>query len=164
MGSPKVAVVIIVLALSIMDVLLVQGFECEKLPMDFCAFSVSSTGNRCVLDYKYSSTSAQHECQSSGIMVEKFSEWIESEECLDSCGLQRIFVGLSSDDLNSYSPFSSQLCSEKCQNNCPNIVDLYSNLAAGEGIYLPSLCEINKKISEGYEADAPAPSPYGYTS
>ncbi|CAH1439006.1 unnamed protein product [Lactuca virosa] len=34
-----------------------------------------------------------------------------------------------------------KLCSTQCHNGCPNIVDLYNNLAVGEGVYLPSLCQ-----------------------
>ncbi|MFS7893847.1 hypothetical protein Hanom_Chr00s107519g01806361 [Helianthus anomalus] len=32
-----------------------------------------------------------------------------------------------------------KLCTTQCYNGCPNIVDLYVNLAVGEGVYLPSL-------------------------
>ncbi|XP_057867201.2 uncharacterized protein LOC131074583 [Cryptomeria japonica] len=79
--------------------------------------------------------------QSSGVIAEEVKEWIESEECLQSCGLQRMNVGMSTDDLFENSDFTSKLCSNKCQNRCPNIVNLYQNLAAGEQIYLPHLCE-----------------------
>ncbi|GLJ38092.1 hypothetical protein SUGI_0775440 [Cryptomeria japonica] len=67
MGSPKVVAVTSVFALSIMHMLLVQGFECEKVPVEFCAFSVASSGVRCVLENTYISTSSQtspqYECQ-----------------------------------------------------------------------------------------------------
>ncbi|KAF2315613.1 hypothetical protein GH714_040127 [Hevea brasiliensis] len=37
--------------------------------------------------------------------------------------------------------FTQQLCSPQCYDSCPNIIDLYFNLAAGEGVFLPKLCE-----------------------
>ncbi|KAH9309692.1 hypothetical protein KI387_037603, partial [Taxus chinensis] len=153
--------------------------ECEKLPVEMCAFAVSSSGFRCVLEKKYSSAAANHEasvqyqCQSSGVIAETMIAWIESEECVEACGLQRMSVGMSTDDLSSYSHFTSKLCSQKCQNRCPNVVDLYLNLAAGEGMYLPQLCEAHKtrarrmmyQIAEAptvkaYSLGAAAPAPY----
>jgi len=70
-------------------------------------------------------------------MVEKLVEWIESEECINACGLERMAVGMSTDSLLE-PEFSAKLCSSECRNNCPNIVDLYVNLAAGEGQSLRS--------------------------
>ncbi|KAH9309678.1 hypothetical protein KI387_037589 [Taxus chinensis] len=144
------------------------GVECENLPVEMCAFAVSSTGSRCVLEKKYSFAVATHEasiqyqCQSSGIVAEKMMEWIESEDCLQACGLQRMSVGMSTDDLSAYSHFTSKLCSDKCQNSCPNVVDLYLNLAAGEGMYLPQLCDAHKTRSRRmmYQT-APAPTTGG---
>ncbi|GLJ38096.1 hypothetical protein SUGI_0775520 [Cryptomeria japonica] len=147
MASGKAIEVAIILALLGMLSVLVLGeggVECEKLPIEMCAFSVSSSGARCVLEKKYSSTSEgsiEYQCQSSGIIAEELKEWIESEDCLQSCGLQRMSVGMSTDDLFENSDFTSKLCSSKCQNRCPNIVNLYQNLAAGEEIYLPHMCE-----------------------
>ncbi|KAH9309670.1 hypothetical protein KI387_037581, partial [Taxus chinensis] len=137
------------------------GVECEKLPVEMCAFAVSSTGSRCVLEKKYSyAGSVQYQCQTSRIVAETIMEWIESEECVQACGLQRMSVGMSTDDLSSYSHFTSKLCSDKCQNSCPNVVDLYLNLAAGEGMHLPELCEARKTRSRRmmYQT-APAPTP-----
>ena len=70
--------------------------------------------------------------QSSIIMAEKQEEWIESDECIKSCGLERMSVGLSTDLLMD-SRFAELLCSSECLNNCPNLIDLYISLAAGEG-------------------------------
>eukprot|EP01018_Ginkgo_biloba_P016567 Gb_38852 [translate_table: standard] len=99
-----------------------------------CAFSVSATGARCVLEkYVMRDGSIEYECQSSEIIAEKMMEWIESEECLEACSLERMSVGVSSDALLE-SHFTKKLCSPQCQNNCPNIVDLYLNLTAGEGM------------------------------
>ncbi|KAH9309679.1 hypothetical protein KI387_037590 [Taxus chinensis] len=156
------------------------GMECEKLPVELCAFAVSSTGSRCVLEKKYSFAADSHEasveyqCQSSGVMAEKMKEWIESDDCVQACGLQRTCVGMSTDDLSSNSHFTSKLCSDKCQNSCPNVVDLYLNLAAGEGMYLPHLCEAHKTrsrrmmyqtapaptVGEVYPSTAHVPAPY----
>ncbi|GLJ38098.1 hypothetical protein SUGI_0775560 [Cryptomeria japonica] len=156
MASVKAVAVPIVLALLGMLSVPVMGkesVECEKLPAEMCAFSVSSSGARCVLEKKYSFVPSTHEslveyqCQSSGILAGKMMEWIESEECLQSCGLQRMSVGMSTEGLSQYSHFTSKLCSDKCQNRCPNIVNLYLNLAAGEGIYLPHLCKAHKTRS-----------------
>ncbi|GLJ38095.1 hypothetical protein SUGI_0775510 [Cryptomeria japonica] len=175
MASGKaVAVANILALLGMLSVLtLVEGgVECEKLPAELCAFSVSSAGARCVLEKKYSPVTPTHEasvefqCQSSGIFAEEMIEWIESEECLKSCGLQRISVGMSTDGLFEYSDFTSSLCSDKCQNNCPNIVNLYLNLAAGEGIYLPHLCEAHKTRSRRMvmkTAAAPTIMPFSLT-
>eukprot|EP01018_Ginkgo_biloba_P016565 Gb_38854 [translate_table: standard] len=97
-------------------------------------------------------------------------EWIESEECMEACGLERMSVGVSSDALLE-PHFTDKLCSPQCQNNCPNIVDLYLNLAAGEGIYLPHLCEAHRTRSRrliSFEAKtntfSAAPAPDGTPS
>ncbi|KAH9329104.1 hypothetical protein KI387_001212, partial [Taxus chinensis] len=37
------------------------GVECEKLPVELCAFAVSSSGSRCVLEKKYSFAAGTHE-------------------------------------------------------------------------------------------------------
>ncbi|KAL3639455.1 hypothetical protein CASFOL_017362 [Castilleja foliolosa] len=111
--------------------------------------------------------------------VERLSGHIESDQCVRSCGVDRRFVGISSDAFLS-ADFSSRLCSPACYQNCPNIVDLYFNLAAGEGVYLPTLCDKQKanphramselisssgSVADGpvssaeYMADAPASAP-----
>lgn len=120
---------------------------CEELPAEVCAFSVSSTGNRCVLEKALMlDGTLQFQCQSSVVVAEKLAEWIESEECINACGLERMAVGMSTDSLLE-PEFSGKLCSSECRNNCPNIVDLYVNLAAGEGISLPRMCEYQKTRS-----------------
>ncbi|KAG0563610.1 hypothetical protein M758_8G044100 [Ceratodon purpureus] len=119
-------------------------FECEDLPIEDCAFSVASTGTRCVLEkYLGKDDSIQYECQSSIIIAENREEWIESDECIKACGLERMSVGLSTDLLLDYH-FTEMFCSSECLNNCPNIIDLYISLAAGEGMYLPQLCKAHR--------------------
>lgn len=141
---------------------------CEELPVEVCAFSVSSYGNRCVLEKALlmDGRTMQFQCQSSVVMAEKLAGWIESEECINACGLERMAVGMSTDSLLE-PQFSGKLCSSQCRDNCPNIVDLYVNLAAGEGISLASMCESQKSrsrkvlIEKSLELGAvPAAAPY----
>ncbi|XP_006848036.2 uncharacterized protein LOC18437774 [Amborella trichopoda] len=118
---------------------------CENLSKDKCAFSISSAGKRCVLE-KYAGNDgdeAEFQCRSSEVVVERLSEWIETEECIQACGLDRNSVGISSDSLLE-PQFTAKLCATACFNNCPNVVDLYVNLAAGEGVFLPELCQVQR--------------------
>eukprot|EP01018_Ginkgo_biloba_P033345 Gb_20186 [translate_table: standard] len=156
-----------------------SAIQCEQLPLDVCAFSVSSGGNRCVLEKSVTKDGTlQFQCQSSVVMAETLIEWIESDECINACGLERMSVGMSSDSLLE-AEFANKLCSSQCQNHCPNIVDLYLNLAAGEGVYLPSLCEAQRSRSrrsiaeilkntkssiteETFGANSPESSPFGH--
>jgi hypothetical protein len=120
------------------------GIVCDKLFVEVCAFSVSSYGARCVLEKSMvRDGNAQYECQTSEVIAENRNEWIETEECMKACGVERMAVGMSTDSLAERA-FTKKLCSPRCYNNCPNIVDLYFNLAAGEGIYLPRLCEAHR--------------------
>ncbi|GJT76825.1 retrovirus-related pol polyprotein from transposon TNT 1-94 [Tanacetum coccineum] len=70
-------------------------------------------------------------CSTSQIDTDKLTNWIETDECLEACGLNRNVLGISSDSLLE-SKFTQKLCSTQCYDGCPNIVDLYFNLAAGE--------------------------------
>lgn len=83
-------------------------------------------------------------CRASDIEAEKLKDWIESDHCINACGVDRKALGISSDSLME-SRFTQKLCSSPCHHNCPNIVDLYFNLAAGEGVFLPKLCEAQKE-------------------
>merc|ERR1711915_233474 len=117
---------------------------CENLPLEVCAFSVSSSGARCVLEKSIlRDGNVQYECQSSDIIAEEINEGVETEECMNACGVERLAVGMSTDALAD-GHFTKKLCSPNCYNKCPNILDLYFNLAAGEGIYLPRLCEAHR--------------------
>ncbi|XVF50830.1 hypothetical protein PTKIN_Ptkin04bG0135000 [Pterospermum kingtungense] len=114
---------------------------CEHLDQDTCAYAVSSTGKRCVLE-KHVKRSGEEEytCRTSEIEADKIKNWIETDQCVKACGLDRKSFGISSDSLLD-SRFTQMLCSPQCYNSCPNVVDLYFNLAAGEGVFLPKLCE-----------------------
>lgn len=85
----------------------------------------------------------EYQCTTSEVVVERMAEYIESEECVRSCGVDRDAVGISSDSLLE-PQFTAKLCAPACYQNCPNIVDLYFNLAAGEGVNLPDLCELQR--------------------
>lgn len=140
---PSVNALTVVAAL--LFVLLVQGtlgeITCEQLNKEECAFAVSSSGNRCVLE-KYVRRSGQeaYKCTTSDIEADKLKDLVETNQCIEACGLDRDTLGISSDSLLE-SRFTQKLCSPQCYKRCPNIIDLYFNLAAGEGVYLPKLCE-----------------------
>lgn len=116
---------------------------CEELPVEICSFAISSFGNRCLLETTtrpYASSSEEFlQCRTSPVQVltvndDNLREYIESDDCIRSCGLDRNSIGISSDAL--LDPFSvSKICSSACSDNCPNILDLYHNLAMAEGNY-----------------------------
>ncbi|CAN1149884.1 hypothetical protein LINPERPRIM_LOCUS18511 [Linum perenne] len=114
---------------------------CEKLDQGACAYAVSSTGKRCVLEkrVKLRSGTEEYSCRTSEIEADKLKNLIETDECVKACGLERKVLGISSDSLLE-AGFTRHLCSPQCYDECPNIVDLYFNLAAGEGVFLPKLC------------------------
>jgi len=118
---------------------------CEDLPNQYCAFAISSSGKRCVLEHYVNKQGKKvYQCKTSEVVVERMSGYIETDDCVRACGVDRKTVGISSDALLE-PQFISRLCSPACYQNCPNIVDLYSNLAAGEGGYLPFLCENQRR-------------------
>ncbi|KAE9622207.1 hypothetical protein Lalb_Chr01g0022831 [Lupinus albus] len=114
---------------------------CEELPNEVCAFSIASSGKRCLLETeKAANGGVEYQCRTSEVVVERMAEYIETDRCVEACGVDRKFVGISSDALLE-PQFIAKLCSPSCYQKCPNIVDLYFNLAAGEGVFLPDLCE-----------------------
>ncbi|XP_059298427.1 uncharacterized protein LOC132051187 [Lycium ferocissimum] len=115
---------------------------CEDLLVGMCAYSVASSGNRCSLEtYESSEGTTGYQCKTLEVVVADngIANLIESDECISACGADRNSVGISSDSLLE-STFTSKLCSQECYQNCPNIIDLYYNLALGEGVYLPAFC------------------------
>ncbi|XP_073012385.1 uncharacterized protein [Typha latifolia] len=124
----------------------VVDIACERLDVSTCAYAVSSLGLRCLLEKQIKRAGLQEVlvCQTSRIEAEGIKNYIESDVCIKACQLNRYAVGISTDSLLD-AKFIRKLCSMECYNSCPNIVDLYFNLAAGEGVYLPNLCENNKK-------------------
>ncbi|KAG8381322.1 hypothetical protein BUALT_Bualt06G0110400 [Buddleja alternifolia] len=161
---------VLVLAICVLSVQSISGnIECENLNKDSCAFAVSSSGKRCVLEKNVRRTGEeQYTCGASEIEADKLKDWIETDTCVKACGLDRSALGISSDSLLE-SRFTQKLCSNECYANCPNIVDLYFNLAAGEGVYLPKLCEVEggnarrgmaEIKSSGYVAPGPGSSEF----
>ncbi|XP_020208129.1 uncharacterized protein LOC109795193 [Cajanus cajan] len=118
------------------------GIECEQLSHDTCSFAVSSGGKRCVLEKRVKRSGEEaYTCRTSEIEADKLKDHIETDQCIKACGLDRKSLGISSDSLLE-SRFTQKLCSPHCYQCCPNVVDLYFNLAAGEGVFLPNLCEV----------------------
>ncbi|KAM2088797.1 hypothetical protein ACFX1T_032830 [Malus domestica] len=94
--------------------------------------------------------SIEYQCRTSEVVVE---------------GVAEKSVGISSDTLLE-PQFMAKLCSAPCYQKCPNIADLYFNLAAGEGVFLPDIC--GKQRSNPHRAmialmssGEASPSPYG---
>lgn len=140
------------------------GVICEELPKELCSFAISSASKRCVLETSHKGGATAYQCRTSEVKVERTSDYIENDYCVRACGVDRNAVGISSDSLLE-PRFLGKLCSPDCHQNCPNIVDLYFNLAAGEGVFLPDLCEAQRAdprramteiLSSGSEAVAPA--------
>ncbi|GAB2298808.1 hypothetical protein Dimus_032886 [Dionaea muscipula] len=114
---------------------------CEELAKDECAFAIDSAGKRCVLEYYVKKRGkTEYQCRTSEVVVEGMSEYIETDDCVQACGVDRNMVGISSEALLD-SRFTAKLCSPSCFQNCPNILDLSFNLAVGEGVFLPDVCE-----------------------
>ncbi|KAL8094242.1 uncharacterized protein LOC141692443 [Apium graveolens] len=116
---------------------------CEELPKDVCAFSISSSGKRCLLENLETEKGVEYQCSTSDVVVHGMSEHIEAEACVIACGVDQRMIGISSDSLLD-PQLTAKLCSPECYLKCPNIIDLYFSLAAGEGVFLPDLCEKQK--------------------
>lgn len=109
------------------------GIICEDLPTELCSFSIASSGKRCSLEtYLPKDGTVEYQCKTLEVIVETMPETIETDECMSACGVERNSVGISSDSLHE-PEFTSKLCAPPCYLGCPNIVDLYFNLALGEG-------------------------------
>ncbi|KAK1394250.1 (+)-gamma-cadinene synthase [Heracleum sosnowskyi] len=120
---------------------------CNELPNEMCSFSVSSSGKRCLLETytTMDDDTMNFECKSSEVIAENLANWIETDECVSSCGVDRHSVGISSDSLME-PRFTAKLCSSACSQHCPNIVDLYNNLALAEGVFLADLCKVQQTM------------------
>jgi len=153
--------------ISVISLQVVYGrMVCENVPVEVCAFSVSSSGARCVLEKSISrNDNVQYECQSSEVIAETMKELIETDECMNACGVERMTAGMSTDSLAEHG-FTNKLCCPQCYNKCPNIIDLYFNLAAGEGVYLPRLCEAHRsgdrRMMTEFGSFAAAPTTIGF--
>ena len=116
--------------------------KCESLEKNKCAFAVSWSGKRCVLEksVKRSGEDA-FTCRTSEIEADRLQNIVETEECVEGCGVDRNTLGISSDSLLDTS-FTRKLCSSRCYNHCANVVDLFFNLAAGEGDFGLNIYEV----------------------
>ncbi|KAJ1262496.1 hypothetical protein BS78_09G112500 [Paspalum vaginatum] len=147
---------------------------CEQLTAELCAFAVSSTSRRCVLENMHcAGRPTEYQCRTSEVVVEDglLAGLVETDGCVRACGVDRATVGISSDSLLD-PRVAGALCSSACLQGCPNIVDLYSNLAAGEGVAFSELCEVHRAnprramaqlqssgAAHPAHSDAAAPSP-----
>ncbi|TVU18951.1 hypothetical protein EJB05_35074, partial [Eragrostis curvula] len=119
---------------------------CEQLPTKLCAFAVSSASRRCVLENtQRAGRPTEYECRTSEVAVEdaRLAGRVETDGCVRACGVDRATAGISSDSLLD-ARVAGALCSPACFQGCPNIVDLYSNLAAAEGVVFSELCETHR--------------------
>jgi hypothetical protein len=108
---------------------------CEQLEAEQCAFAVSSTSRRCVLENTHcAGRPTAYQCRTSEVVVEdgRLAGMVETDRCVRACGVDRATVGISSDSLLD-PRVAGAVCSPACLQGCPNIVNLYANLAAGEG-------------------------------
>ncbi|KAK4432321.1 hypothetical protein Salat_0994200 [Sesamum alatum] len=143
-SSIKLTTLVLFFACSLFLPATLAEVVCENLPENLCSFAIASSGKRCVLEnYKSEEGSVDYTCKTSEVVVERLAGYLETDECVTACGVDRKFVGISSDAFLT-PEFISSLCSPACYQNCPNIVDLYFDLAAGEGVFLPALCEKQK--------------------
>ncbi|AEE79178.1 photoassimilate-responsive protein PAR-1b-like protein [Arabidopsis thaliana] len=118
-----------------------ENIVCENLPTNMCSFSISASGKRCILET--ANVAGEFTCRTSAVDVEGIVNHVETDECVSACGVDRKTVGISSDSLME-AGFAAKLCSSACLDYCPNILDLYFNLAAGEGAFLPDLCDAQR--------------------
>ena len=70
--------------------------------------------------------------QTSKIVTDSFHSWIEDNKCIQACGLNRMSVGLSSDFLGEHE-LQRSICGNSCLEECLNVVEIFTNLASGEG-------------------------------
>ncbi|XP_038886300.1 uncharacterized protein LOC120076518 [Benincasa hispida] len=119
-----------------------KRIKCEALEKSKYAFAVSWSEKRCVLEKTVKRGGGEaFTCQTSEIMeVKELRNRVETEECVQGCGLDRNTLGISSDSLLD-ARFTHTLCSSRCYDHCPNVVHLFFNLAAAEGLFLPKLCK-----------------------
>ncbi|BBH06223.1 PAR1 protein [Prunus dulcis] len=69
--------------------------------------------------------SIEYQCRTSEVLVQGVAEYIETDQCVKACGIDRKSVGISSDALLE-PQFMTKLCSPTCYQKCPNIVELTS--------------------------------------
>ncbi|KAL0344496.1 UNVERIFIED_CONTAM: hypothetical protein Sradi_4280900 [Sesamum radiatum] len=61
---------------------------CEDLPQNLCTFAIAAS--RCVLEnYKSEEGSVDYTCKTSEVVVERLAGYIETDECVNACGVDR---------------------------------------------------------------------------
>jgi hypothetical protein len=101
---------------------------CEQLLTELCAFAVSSASRRCVLENtQRHGRPTEYQCRTSGVA----GWWRPTPACARAASTahRRHLLRLAPRPARR----RRALCSPACFQGCPNIVDLYSNLAAAEG-------------------------------
>ncbi|KAL0424552.1 UNVERIFIED_CONTAM: hypothetical protein Sradi_0990000 [Sesamum radiatum] len=98
----------------------------------------------CVGELQNAQGKIDYTCKTSKVLVEKLLGYIETDQCVNACGVYCEFKGISSKAFLS-SEFAAHLCSPACYQNCPNIVGLFSNFAVDEGVSLPTLRQNQKE-------------------
>ncbi|MEI4856018.1 hypothetical protein, partial [Klebsiella pneumoniae] len=63
---------------------------CEELPIDVCSFSIDSSGKRCLLEnFEAKNGKVDYQCRTSEVIVERMAEHIETDSCVNACGVDR---------------------------------------------------------------------------
>ena len=115
------------------DVWMSGGFNC--LNHSPFIYMLSNASTLRLIDW------INYDMQTSDVIAESKNELIETKECMKSCGVETMTFGMSTDSLAERG-FTKKLCSPRCYDNCPNIIDLYFSLAAEEGTnYCSSLSQ-----------------------
>ncbi|KAI5054060.1 hypothetical protein GOP47_0008042 [Adiantum capillus-veneris] len=135
---------------------------CEELPMEWCAYSISSMGARCMLEgEKDGDNPMVYKCKTSSVETKVKGGWIEAEECMEACGLKRMTVGLFSQP-----PFDPQFfCSPRCARSCPHLHYLLlpqlSHQGPGSSISNVDVClhvtNPHRSMNEVFEGSAHPP-------
>ncbi|KAL0337801.1 UNVERIFIED_CONTAM: hypothetical protein Scaly_2055200 [Sesamum calycinum] len=115
---------------------MVGDLICETLPRHLYSFAIASSEKRCILDASQSECgNIDYKCKTSNVMVEKLAGHIENDQCMNACGTDRLFTEGLSPEGSLPSNFTTSICSAACYDiNCPGVVDLFSNIAAGEAL------------------------------
>ncbi|MCO5582175.1 hypothetical protein L7F22_036065 [Adiantum nelumboides] len=128
---------------------------CEELPVEWCAYSISSLGARCVLveGEKGGDDTMEYNCQTSSMETKVKGGWIEAEECMEACGLTRMTLGLHPSNTPDL------LCSSRCSRTCPHLHYLLNPLSADQGSSIADLCLCLNNPHHRFIQEAPSPSP-----
>ncbi|WVZ17609.1 hypothetical protein V8G54_010591 [Vigna mungo] len=100
---------------------LAAEMACEDLPKEVCAFSIASSGKRCLLETeKAADGGVEYQCRTSEVVVERMADYIETDQCVEACGVDRNSV---------------ELCEKQKTNPRRAMVELVSSGAAPGPVY-----------------------------